>query len=483
MQKYIVGKSASLTFVRVSYDPVKQLSVGCCWENILHSFDEVKSMDGKLNKFFAYPESYETAKCFGYKGGSLPILEREIKKIYNFLLYDIGLRITELTVDFMRGEDDRIWFLNLQSYTLVDTHYSLKQQQMALSHEEIEEQRRIRKEEAENSVFCRMCGLRCRVPELNKRLTLKMMYNVKEHLEKRGINIYNNLKGDAPETMTHTVKVCTTCYSIAIAEYDLIETECKLAQIQGIPATVDTIMVKANKTKGESNAIMDPFLHQWRIMVHIEELFDIPPATFFEKTDYQIQYKVFDYSIGFPMAFENKPVRMTARTSTAMPSGKKAEQNIFELPKSFFEKTSFSINKLRTIYFFSPTYNLDDFLKCEPLMIRITEGDDWEKDLVSGNSNIFADCTTCDYVNNCVRYSKEVMLFKKTNVDQMMKLKVNIGLLRGKKVDTSMIQMNPYSTYSIYFPPASYLSSEEFPFEWMEIFEVFFYFCIFQLER
>ena len=54
-----------------------------------------------------------------------------------------------------------------------------------------------------------------------------------------------------------------------------------------------------------------------------------------------------------------------------------------------------------------------------------------------------------------------------------MKLKINLGLLRGKKINASTIQMSPFGSYSIYFPPESYLTSEQFPNEWMEIFEVF----------
>ncbi len=35
-----------------------------------------------------------------------------------------------------------------------------------------------------------------------------------------------------------------------------------------------------------------------------------------------------------------------------------------------------------------------------------------------------------------------------------------------------MIRMDPYGPDSIYFPPQSYLTSEQFPDDWMEIFDV-----------
>ncbi len=149
---------------------------------------------------------------------------------------------------------------------------------------------------------CNMCGIRFRVQELNKRLTFKMIYNVKGHLEKRGIFVYSNLPQQSVESMTQTIRICSTCYSVAIAEYDLVETECKLAQIQGIPATADTILDCGARKRGEENTdIMDAFLYQWRVMIHLESLSDIPGTFLRSDAGYSVQYKVFDYSTSFPI--------------------------------------------------------------------------------------------------------------------------------------------------------------------------------------
>ncbi len=49
---------------------------------------------------------------------------------------------------------------------------------------------------------------------------------------------------------------------------------------------------------------------------------------------------------------------------------------------------------------------------------------------------------------------------------------MNVGIIRGKKIDMSMIKVEPYGSSSIYFPPQGYLTSEQFPDEWMELFKV-----------
>ncbi len=225
----------------------------------------------------------------------------------------------EITIDLVRAEDGSLWFVNLKSYVVDDNCYRLKQVQTMMKSGELAEERQIQREGASNTgtetgltrwiAFCKMCGLRLKVGELNKRLTLKMIYHVKGHLERRGIFIYSNLPHQPAETMTDTIKICSTCYSVAIAEYDLIETECKLAQIQGIPATVHTILNDdVGKKSKHSNAIMDPFLFQWRVMIHLESLLDIPAAFLRSTTEYSVQYKVFDYSISFPLTLrENNP--------------------------------------------------------------------------------------------------------------------------------------------------------------------------------
>jgi hypothetical protein len=148
MQKAIHGRWSS--FVRLVYNPRSQLSEGYFVNNLLHCFDNIRSIDGSLHKYFGMSETYDNPRYFKYKGLALADLEKEAKKIYRFLLYDVGLRVSKLTVDFMR-DDNKIWFLNLKSYELEPNSYKIKGVYSSMNEKEIVEERRARKEKAENT--------------------------------------------------------------------------------------------------------------------------------------------------------------------------------------------------------------------------------------------------------------------------------------------------------------------------------------------
>ena len=123
MQKVIHRKWSS--FVRMTYDPNKKLSEGYFVNNILHSYDGIKSIESQLNNYFGTAKSYNSPSCIVYKGLPLADLEAEAKKIYKFMLYIVGLRVSKLTLDFMRDEKGIIWLLNLKSYELNPDSYEL----------------------------------------------------------------------------------------------------------------------------------------------------------------------------------------------------------------------------------------------------------------------------------------------------------------------------------------------------------------------
>ena len=132
--------------------------------------------------------------------------------------------------------------------------------------------------------------MRYKVTELSKRSTWKMIYNVKEHMEERGVAVYDNLKGIAPQSLNGMLNVCSICYSIVITEYDLITTECKLAQIQGKPITTDLILSRAWRPQEDGNAVMEPRLHQWRIIIYLDHSAPWPLDIRKENVCYTIQY-------------------------------------------------------------------------------------------------------------------------------------------------------------------------------------------------
>ena len=77
-------------------------------------------------------------------------MENEAKKIYRFMLYNVGLRVVKLTVDFMRTEN-KVWFLNLKSYELEEQAREMKKTFFLMNEQDILNNRLAQKEKAENT--------------------------------------------------------------------------------------------------------------------------------------------------------------------------------------------------------------------------------------------------------------------------------------------------------------------------------------------
>ena len=137
----------------------------------------------------------------------------------------------------------------------------------------------------------------------------------------------------------------------------------------------------------------------------------------------------------------------------------------------FYEKSELKLNKLRIFYVFSSNSNLNKFFGNESLIARIIKGNDGEE-IAVGNGNILADLMSYDYINTCIKHNKTILLFKKSTPNETLKLRINFGIIKDKKVDASRIQMKAYGTYSVYFPVETYVTPEPFPIEWIEIFDV-----------
>ena len=68
---------------------------------------------------------------------------------------------------------------------------------------------------------------------MTKIVTLKMLYELKTHLNKRGIFKFEYL--DKYSESSQSCKVCDICYMLVVAEHELIEIEKLYAIAQNIP--------------------------------------------------------------------------------------------------------------------------------------------------------------------------------------------------------------------------------------------------------
>ncbi len=276
---------------------------------------------------------------------------------------------------------------------------------------------------------CQLCGFRFKPSEVNKKVTLEMLFMVKKHLEQRGIALFQNLHTSNRETMLQTVRICSLCFSLVTAEYTLIETEIKLAQLQGIDASIESLCGVATNKADEYVSLLDPFLYQWRVMIHLDTLLDIPQERLLKNRQYFVQYKLFGYTISFPLVLddgEKSPTSKSPASKTpAAPRPRLLKRSPTDVIITYYRNSTLRINRLRTMFLFSKSYDLDTFLHRETCEFRITEGDSWERSISRGTSYILSDCCRVDYMSICVKYSKAVLLFNPSNLDEHMQLRVS----------------------------------------------------------
>lgn len=104
---------------------------------------------------------------------------------------------------------------------------------------------------------CSLCRISYKKSEVTKIVTYKMLYELKNHLFKRGIFGFDYL--EKVSESTQSCKVCDICYMLVVAEHELIEVEKLYAISQNIPLeeksrkTTEINRVDTENIKGKLN--------------------------------------------------------------------------------------------------------------------------------------------------------------------------------------------------------------------------------------
>ncbi len=73
-------------------------------------------------------------------------------------------------------------------------------------------------------VKCSLCGLMFKRAEMEKRLPMKMLVDLKNHAAKRKLfHLFPAIRGVAEQFMMHNCRVCILCYHLVVQEHILIE--------------------------------------------------------------------------------------------------------------------------------------------------------------------------------------------------------------------------------------------------------------------
>mmetsp|Transcript_51962 Transcript_51962/g.137470 ORF Transcript_51962/g.137470 Transcript_51962/m.137470 type:complete len:1137 (+) Transcript_51962:167-3577(+) len=162
-------------------------------------------------------------------------------KIARFTQNYFGIRLKQLVVDLIRDCDGNLVFLQVKSFTVhelanLDSVAFLPRQDDVLG---LEDDVALpshggEKVAAELHIAeCPVCCCTYHRTELVKRMSMRMMLELEHHLRKRGVNVLT-IRRIRLEKLTHTFKVCDMCWSLYVAENELMDVERRMAVAVGI---------------------------------------------------------------------------------------------------------------------------------------------------------------------------------------------------------------------------------------------------------
>mmetsp|Transcript_62093 Transcript_62093/g.133962 ORF Transcript_62093/g.133962 Transcript_62093/m.133962 type:complete len:1137 (-) Transcript_62093:80-3490(-) len=162
-------------------------------------------------------------------------------KIAKFTQNYFGIRLRQLVVDLIRDLDGNLVFLQVKSFTVhelanLDAVSFLPRQDDVLGLEDdVAVASHVgEKVSAELHIAeCPVCCCTYHRAELVKRMSMRMMLELEHHLRKRGVNVLT-IRRIRLEKLTHMFKVCDMCWSLYVAENELMDVERRMAVAVGI---------------------------------------------------------------------------------------------------------------------------------------------------------------------------------------------------------------------------------------------------------
>ena len=232
---------------------------------------------------------------FVMKGKVLEPYMYYAEQLVTFLLKSYGLRIEQIAIDFVKDARDVIYFTDVNGFKVYEydkvCHLALlSDDQLLLRRQEAKDIQ----DKANNTVQCQLCRLSYKKSEVTKIVTFKMLYELKNHLCKRGIFKFEYLENISESTLS--CKVCDICYMLVVAEHELIEVEKLYAISQNIP-----LEEKARKTSELKKVNADNIrsrLFQWRLLFYFQEFQDIQVNALKERSQsgkLYLMVKLFDF--------------------------------------------------------------------------------------------------------------------------------------------------------------------------------------------
>ncbi|PFH35941.1 hypothetical protein BESB_055920 [Besnoitia besnoiti] len=177
---------------------------------------------------------------FPVAGATLSAAAQVAKTIFHFTQNVFRLWLETIVVDLVKGPPHRTWyFLQVKSFTIRQAAPTAPISLPSATEADDEcddEPGGRRKQKACDDIrrsaipsLCYMCGLTHRKKDLTKTVNLRMMLETQHHMRKRGLDIFF-FPVSGRLQLSSNRPICSLCYSLYLAERELIQVELDLAQ-------------------------------------------------------------------------------------------------------------------------------------------------------------------------------------------------------------------------------------------------------------
>ena len=169
------------------------------------------------------------------------------QKLFHFMQFFFKIKLESIVVDLAPGEHGQFFFLGIKSFKVAKS--SLRQLSLAIEDgdappksygisghddEGLAGPRDKRIIVNYPKQTCYMCRRTFKAASLEKELTVRMMLECDHHMKKRGVDLFR-IRNVNMKSLSNREKVCNLCWSMYVAEHELLQVEQTVAEVVGIP--------------------------------------------------------------------------------------------------------------------------------------------------------------------------------------------------------------------------------------------------------
>jgi LMBR1 domain-containing protein 1 len=357
---------------------------------------------------------------------------RYIERMRKYLEHHLRVQFQELVCDFIKDEGGLMWLINVKAFKLYSGTPKLEiftdaemESDKVKSTRALKEYKKIKR--------CEFCHVGFET--LSHELTLKMIFEMEDHLRHRGIVVswlqQKEFRFIDEATLYQNYSVCDYCFKLYTETQVLKSLEVKFARAMGIPSksketpqTFELIpevpmrVLKDDPTSHDKFYILDKF----RVLVILHEITEFNLDS---KSNYKLEYE-----------FLNESIKYRVRVH---------EANLA------------SLSRLRMFYIFSNGRNAFCSFLRKQQYIQV---------------NLFKDEEKLASIKLPLQDFRSPYVIKKSFYEPFLAktgpfLRAHIGIMWDSGQKVSQIKLRAYN--GIYLPPQDYRSPDSLPEEWLEI--------------